>query len=94
MLKSHMLRVKIPDFSIFQRLFRENSVTYLNKSVLFKGFKHMLREPSTQMLRPAKNPVLRCLMGDMLNGGAPVYSLYSSYPYSPIDLGRGPGRDT
>ena len=72
MLKSHMLRVKIPGFSIFQQIFRENSVKYLITHQTFKGFKHMLREPSTQMLSPAKNQVLRCLMGDMLNGGAPV----------------------
>ena len=73
MLKSHKLRAKFPDFSMFQRTFRENSL-YLNKSVLkstFQGVKHMLREPSTQMLSPDKNPV----MGDMLNGGASVCAI-------------------
>jgi hypothetical protein len=41
----------------------------------------MLIATSTQMLSAVQNQVLRCLMGDMLNGRAPVYfgsdSLYS-----------------
>jgi hypothetical protein len=40
---------------------------------LFKESKHLLIAPSTQMLSAVQNPVLRCLMGDMLNGRAPVY---------------------
>ena len=33
----------------------------------------MLIATSTQMLSAVQNQVLRCLMGDMLNGRAPVY---------------------
>ncbi len=58
-----------------------NILTNLYRKALFKGFKHMLREirePSTQMLSPAKKTILRFLMGDMLNGGAPVYA-YSNH---------------
>ena len=73
MLKSHMLKVKIQDFRNIQRIFHENSAEKQYQKAPFYGTKHMLIATSTQMLSAVQNPVLRCLMGDMLNGGAPVY---------------------
>ena len=68
-----MLKVEFPDFSNIQRDFNENSAEKRYLKALFNRSKHMLIAPSTQMLSAVQNPVLRCLMGDMLNGRAPVY---------------------